>query len=287
MAGYAKLWSGITESTLWDESKEARLLFVSMLARADSTGFVESGGPGGLARMANLTADEVIIALEVLTSPDLDSKSKVAEGRRIVKVPRGYAIVNYEEYRARRDDEERRDYMRNYMREYRSSQPQNPDDSVNSCKDTVNESKSRKPPLAKAEAEAEKEKEKEKESPPTEKCLINPGTTFLCADDSEYRVPFSLLESLDDDYPQLDAVLTIKDACAWVRSSPKNRKTVRGMPTFLRSWFRRANADLSVNENKPGRPLELTDLPQSLIDQVNRDAEKLEAEEIERKAMGI
>ena len=69
MGGYAKLWSGITESSLWDGSKEARLLFVSMLARADQVGFVEAA-PSGLARIANLTKEEVASALEELTSPD-------------------------------------------------------------------------------------------------------------------------------------------------------------------------------------------------------------------------
>lgn len=148
MAGYAKLWSGITESSLWDGSKEARLLFVSMLARADSVGFVEAA-PSGLARIANLTKDEVAAALQELTSPDPESKSKVADGKRVAIVPRGFCVVNYEEYRARRDDDERREYMRQYMRDYRAGKKRLSDD--------VNSSKSSKPGLAQAEAEAEAE----------------------------------------------------------------------------------------------------------------------------------
>ena len=42
MASYGKLWSGITESSLWGGSKEARLLFVTLLAKADSTGFIDA-----------------------------------------------------------------------------------------------------------------------------------------------------------------------------------------------------------------------------------------------------
>ena len=118
MAGYGKLWSGITESSLWGGSKEARLLFVTLLAKADATGFVEAS-PSGLARLANLSREETDSALEELTSPDPDSKSKVADGRRVAIVPCGVCVVNYEEYRKRRDDDERRGYMREYMRDYR------------------------------------------------------------------------------------------------------------------------------------------------------------------------
>ena len=61
-------------------------------------------------------------------------------------------MVNYEEYRARRDDDERREYMREYMRKYRAGKKE-----VNQG---VNSSKSSKPGLAQAEAEAEAEAEK-------------------------------------------------------------------------------------------------------------------------------
>lgn len=116
---YAKLFSTITESSLWSASKDARLLFLSMLARADQVGFVEAALPG-LARLANLTLAETEAALAELMAPDPHSKSTDCDGARVVKAPRGWMLVNYETYRDRRDDDERRNYMRNYMREYRS-----------------------------------------------------------------------------------------------------------------------------------------------------------------------
>ena len=150
MATFCKLWSGITESSLWGGSKEARLLFVTLLAKADSTGFVEAA-PSGLARLANLTRSEIDTALKELTSPDPESKSKVAEGKRVAFVEGGVCVVNYEEYRKRRDDEERREYMREYMRLYRSGLTD------------VNSSKHGKPPLAQGELEGELELEGEKD----------------------------------------------------------------------------------------------------------------------------
>jgi hypothetical protein len=120
--GYAKLFSSITESSLWGEPKEVRLLFVSMLARADSTGFVEAAIPG-LARVSNLSLGETVDAIAILESPDPHSKDLDShpenEGRRVLKVPGGWMMLNYTEYRDRPDDEKRREYMRGYMKDYR------------------------------------------------------------------------------------------------------------------------------------------------------------------------
>ena len=141
MGRYAKLFSSITESSLWCVgSKEARLLFVSMLARADASGVVEASLPG-LAKIASLTIKETEAALTELTLPDVYDRSGKAEGRRVLKVEGGWALVNFNVYRERRNEDERREYMRTYMKNYRDA--------------NVNKSKQSKPPLAQAEAEAE------------------------------------------------------------------------------------------------------------------------------------
>ena len=140
MSGYAKLYSSITESSLWCVgSKDARLLFISMLARADAAGIVEASLPG-LAKIANLTVQETEAALTELSLPDVYDRSQNAEGRRVLKVDGGWAIVNYQVYRDRRNEDARRDYMRTYMQKYRKS----PVNSVNNGK----------PKLAEAEATA-------------------------------------------------------------------------------------------------------------------------------------
>src|SRR5262245_32416311 len=118
--GYAKLFSSITESSLWCEPKEVRLLFVSMLAKADATGFVEAAIPG-LAKLSNLTLEEVEEAIISLENPDPHSKNPDFEGRRILKVPGGWLLLNYESYRARQD-RDRKEYMREYMKNHRDKQ---------------------------------------------------------------------------------------------------------------------------------------------------------------------
>ena len=192
---HAKLYSSITQSSLWSETKEVRLLFISMLANCDATGFVEAALPG-LARLSNLSLQETQAALLTLQSPDPESKdihgdNPTADGRRVMKAKGGWLLVNYIAYRNRRDDENRRDYMRDYMRLYRTCKlplatlapvnkfPGNPgnsgagkqckNDEKNdpeqqmeligeqqvSCKHSVNTVSSGKPLLAKAEAEAD------------------------------------------------------------------------------------------------------------------------------------
>ena len=151
MSGYAKLFSSITESSLWCVcSKEARLLFVSMLARADEAGVVESSLPG-LAKLASLTIDEAAAAANELESPDPYDRSGAAEGRRITKVDGGWAIVNYSVYREMRSPSERREYMKGYMQEYRKRDV----NSVNSVNSSVNNVNFCKQPLAPADADAD------------------------------------------------------------------------------------------------------------------------------------
>ena len=145
---YSKLFSSITFSSLWCESKETRLLFVSMLAQADETGFVEASLPG-LARIANLTQDETKEALDVLMSADPHSKNPANDGKRVVQMDGGYGLLNYETYREKRDAEARKKYQREYMREYRKR------------KQNVNNVDRGEPGLAQAEAEAEAEADTE------------------------------------------------------------------------------------------------------------------------------
>ena len=157
---YAKLFSRITESSLMEETIEARYVFVMFLAIADPRGEV-IGTDVALARRLNMSLDQLKLALAPLMEPDPDSNSRECEGRRIVRSngERGYHIVNYLTYRNHRDEAQRREYMANYIASYRAdgkdkSRP------VNSGK----LGKLGKPRLAQAEAEAEAEAEAKIES---------------------------------------------------------------------------------------------------------------------------
>lgn len=119
---YTMLCASITESSLWDEAKETRILFVAMLARSDWNGVLHAALPG-LARLANLTRTETEGALEILESPDPDSRDKAFDGRRVKKIEGGWQILNKEKYRAKFTGN-RQQYMREYMKDYRKRDPQ-------------------------------------------------------------------------------------------------------------------------------------------------------------------
>ena len=80
------------------ESKETRLVWVTMLAMKDADGVVRAS-PKGLAHRARVSEEECKEALGILCGPDEESSSKVEGGRRIKKVGGGWLIVNHEEYR--------------------------------------------------------------------------------------------------------------------------------------------------------------------------------------------
>lgn len=87
------------------------------------------------------TEKEIEEALEKLCSPDKKSRSKDEEGRRLVKKDEFlYFVPTYEKYHSMRNEDDRRAYMREYMKNYRDKK-QSDTSNVNSCKLDVNTSK--------------------------------------------------------------------------------------------------------------------------------------------------
>jgi hypothetical protein len=145
---FTKLFSSITESTVWCESDQVRIVWICMLAMANKNGFVFGSVPG-LANRARVPVESVREAIAKFMQPDPDSRTKEYEGRRIEEIDGGWRLLNYAKHRAIRDEEERRDYMKNLMREKRA-------------KSVSNVSRS-EPSLSQAEAEAEAESRSIKE----------------------------------------------------------------------------------------------------------------------------
>jgi len=118
--GFTKLWSEIVTSSIWSADDKVRILWVTMLALSDSTGFVAGSVPG-LADVSRMTLEDCERALAVLTEPDPYSRSEEFGGRRLDKIDGGWLILNYGKWREKRDPEERREYMREYMRRRRAN----------------------------------------------------------------------------------------------------------------------------------------------------------------------
>jgi len=118
MSGYTKLFSSILDSTVWQESKETRLVWVTMLVMKNRAQIVEASVPG-LAKRAGVSVAEAETALERLRSPDPYSRTQEHGGRRIQDVDGGWMILNGHKYRDRMNSDELREYKRRWQSEYR------------------------------------------------------------------------------------------------------------------------------------------------------------------------
>jgi hypothetical protein len=145
---FIKLYARITESSLMEQPVEVRYTFLMLLAIADPTGRVV-GTDVAIARRINLPLEDFVKSVKTLREPDPDSNSKDEEGRRIVPSDgeRGYQLVNFAKYRNLKDEDEKREYMRTYMRKRREAEKNS-----NFCKAPLNV-------LAKVTQEEEEEEE--------------------------------------------------------------------------------------------------------------------------------
>lgn len=117
---YTKLFSSITESTVWGEPYPTRIVWVTFLAMADAQGNVYGSIPG-VARRANVTLQEAEAAIAAFLSPDPHSRTKDRDGRRVEEIDGGWQLVNHAKYARVRDEIERREYKRLWDRENRPS----------------------------------------------------------------------------------------------------------------------------------------------------------------------
>jgi hypothetical protein len=155
---YAKLFSRIAQSSLMEEPIETRYTFMMLLAIADQSGDV-IGTDVALARTINLPLATFTKAVKALMEPDPHSNSQDQEGRRLVPSDngRGYRIVNYTAYRAIKTAEEKKTYMREYMRARREALKAKDVTPVNICKPALSD-------VTHAEAEAEAEADTKQEA---------------------------------------------------------------------------------------------------------------------------
>jgi hypothetical protein len=90
--------SRIVDSSLWQEEYYVRILFTTMLAKKDSDHVVRATA-FNLHRWANITQEEVVEGLRILSSPDkrrLDPQEN--EGKRIAMVEDGWLVINGAKY---------------------------------------------------------------------------------------------------------------------------------------------------------------------------------------------
>lgn len=115
---FTKLFQGILDSTVWQESLPTKVLWVTMLAMSDRDGRVWASVPG-LAKRAGITIEECQEGLERFRSPDPYSRTKDNDGKRIREIDGGWELLNHAKYRDMMSEEQRREYQRIRQAEYR------------------------------------------------------------------------------------------------------------------------------------------------------------------------
>jgi hypothetical protein len=105
---YTKLFHSILDSSIWQESHQTRIVWVTMLAMADQHGEVQAAVPG-LAKRAGVTLQEAEEAISTLSAPDKYSRTLDHEGRRIANIDGGWEILNHAKYRHAASLEDRKE----------------------------------------------------------------------------------------------------------------------------------------------------------------------------------
>ncbi len=111
---FVKLFSSITESTIWCEPDETRLVWITMLAMANAKGEVWGSIPG-LANRARVTLKGAEIAVDTLLGPDRYSRTSDHEGRRIEPMDGGWKLLNYLKFREMKNEASIRESKRAHM----------------------------------------------------------------------------------------------------------------------------------------------------------------------------
>jgi len=210
------------------------LVFVNILCHADQDGMVDRHWRA-IADETGLPDERVQAALLALESPDTESRTRTDDGRRLRRIDPerdwGWQIINFKHYRALRNDDERREYMRNLMRNKRKQQAVAPVSNLLA-------------PLADAEAEAEAEAKKkiavkDKPSPPASRIKI---------------VDQQWIEELRPDCKKqgIDLDAEIIKAKRWLLKAPGRKFTQK----YFINWLNRCDKTLDI---KPSRKSYATD----------------------------
>lgn len=119
---YAKLFTSIYQGTLRGNS-HGLLVFTNLLAHCDKDGIADIH-PRAIAEEVGLSIEQVRAALDVLESPDSESRSPEEHGRRIIRMDEhrawGWRVVNYCKYRSIRNEEDRREQNREAQARWRN-----------------------------------------------------------------------------------------------------------------------------------------------------------------------
>lgn len=128
MNTWAPIWSGIVDSSLWEESGDVVKVFMTLLATKDSDHVCRLDAYK-IKKKCNLDEVQVLEILKLLASPDTRRKVKQEfGGRRIKAVEDGWLVLNGQKYRDLVSIEKRKATLRKAQEKFRAKQRANKED---------------------------------------------------------------------------------------------------------------------------------------------------------------
>src|SRR6185369_12217244 len=110
-SGYTKLFGDLITSTIWREPNNCRVLWITMLAIKDKDHVCRATVPW-LADTCKISIEECELYLKRFQEPDVHSRNKAHEGRRIAPHSEGWYILNGPYYQEKMAKEVRREQVR-------------------------------------------------------------------------------------------------------------------------------------------------------------------------------
>lgn len=202
--------------------------------------------------------ETIRLAIAKLMEPDDESRSKVNDGRRLIREGQfQYFVPTWENYRKIRQEEERREYNREMQRKHRASK--NVNDNKH-CQDSSAMS---------AHTEAEAYSEEELRGRPSTVACSEPGKPASKPNDdspivmefdtvkgrdgkTKWNLRQSNVDALAASFPGVDVLAECRKAHGWLYSNPPKRKTGAGMKRFLFGWMERAQNRGGSSIYEPG-----------------------------------
>lgn len=164
---YGKIFETVFTGTLFGSGPTVFAVWAYVIATTKPPGVVELN-PKLLAACLGTDVQDVRAAIDVLCATDPDSRNPDEQGRRLVHLEgMQYRVISWQKYRDMRDENHRRDYMRDLMRKKRAGADNTDNEVLTSAnKVLTGANKANKlAMLAKAEAEAEAIKTSPPKSP--------------------------------------------------------------------------------------------------------------------------
>jgi hypothetical protein len=228
MSGFTKLVPEIIQSSIWNESSDIRIVWITLLAVKDENGYVR-GDVRTIARLANVDVEAAGRAIDAFLSPDPGSHTPDNEGRRIGTAAGGYVVLNHALYRGRDAKAEHAEYVKKWRAEReKQSDVIKCDSQVNHASASASASVSVSDIKKGVQGETPKQ---ERPAPDSIRWVADPGKMWEGIKNED-------LDAWGNAYPAVDLDRELTKMHQWILANPDKMK--KQWRRFIINWLARS-----------------------------------------------